>query len=895
MPASSDHPPELRIALAMRGGVSLAVWMGGACSEIDSLRRAASQGSQPEPGTVGDTYRRLLEAVGYGSVAVDVVAGASAGGLNGALMGCSVVHGMRFDEQIRNLWLRLGDLGRLTRPVSARAEESPLDGDGEFYKPLATTLLDLTEESASRSAKGRRLDLSLTGTLLDGRASRRHQDLGPAILESQNRARFRFRHLPMPERLGLEGGGLSDFGMGQGREPALRRLAYAARSTSSFPGAFEPASVGYAEDSELPDTRPDIPRTHHGVFSESRPSGRARLGRDYVIDGGVLDNIPVAWAIRSIAAAPADRPVDRWLVYLQPLQFEEPSVRKDETSPVGPKETVERAKALRSGTETLSEDIDELERVRADSLRRGGFAQILEFALGQATAAEDEAEFLGKLFERALAGGRAYRQRLNVIEKDRVRRLWADPMPVLGVDLLGFTSLEQINSDAQSSADRSSLLADLRESQYDGVLAAQQVAGTGLEDMSLVERRDALCAIGRTLRTPQFLARTVALLLSSARALGDSCLDVKGALYDLRSEIELKIACHDRYLAAEPTLAGAAGSSANELVRRAAWRLCNQQLAAVPEWTTNVPADGWPEAVTKELLQGLVTQARALAAAAPPVDGPDDGDVRALVRCLLLAAQDSANAEATTEAVLVAVELLTGPLRPDPLAESAGIRFHMLSAANQSPLPSLRPDSPPLSVKDKLAGNQIGNFGAFLSARWRLNDWTWGRLDAAVSLVQVVVARSRTDESGRAAQQLRALADTGPDAPLEAVADVLVSRLHERILREELPLLADLDVAPPSRELLERSRPTDGPLNVEPLLAVGKESVAAILASNPSLLKVAVQLGLVAGQSWAVDSLQAAWTTVSDKAADTAADIGARAKTLGRALKDRVKDALPFL
>jgi hypothetical protein len=28
-------PRELRLALGMRGGVSLAVWIGGACAEID--------------------------------------------------------------------------------------------------------------------------------------------------------------------------------------------------------------------------------------------------------------------------------------------------------------------------------------------------------------------------------------------------------------------------------------------------------------------------------------------------------------------------------------------------------------------------------------------------------------------------------------------------------------------------------------------------------------------------------------------------------------------------------------------------------------------------------------------------------------------------------------------
>src|SRR3954470_22585917 len=106
--AREAEKPELRIALGMRGGVSLAVWMGGACSEIDRFRRALDADGAP-------IYRQVLTASGYGSVAVDVVAGASAGGLNSVLLGCSVVHGMHFDREIRNLWLRLGDLGGLAR------------------------------------------------------------------------------------------------------------------------------------------------------------------------------------------------------------------------------------------------------------------------------------------------------------------------------------------------------------------------------------------------------------------------------------------------------------------------------------------------------------------------------------------------------------------------------------------------------------------------------------------------------------------------------------------------------------------------------------------------------------------------------------------------------------
>ena len=55
--------------MGMRGGVSLAVWMGGACSEVDRLRHALDDDAAADP-----VYRRLLEAGGHTSVAVDVLA-----------------------------------------------------------------------------------------------------------------------------------------------------------------------------------------------------------------------------------------------------------------------------------------------------------------------------------------------------------------------------------------------------------------------------------------------------------------------------------------------------------------------------------------------------------------------------------------------------------------------------------------------------------------------------------------------------------------------------------------------------------------------------------------------------------------------------------------------------
>ena len=77
---------ELRLALGMRGGVSLAVWSGGACAEIDELRRSTPPDGDP-------FWSGLVEACGYSNVVVDVLAGTSAGGLNGVLFAGAIRHG----------------------------------------------------------------------------------------------------------------------------------------------------------------------------------------------------------------------------------------------------------------------------------------------------------------------------------------------------------------------------------------------------------------------------------------------------------------------------------------------------------------------------------------------------------------------------------------------------------------------------------------------------------------------------------------------------------------------------------------------------------------------------------------------------------------------------------
>src|SRR5262245_15051597 len=78
-----DDLLELRLALVMNGGISLAVWMGGVTNEFD---RARCDGLLKDPPGL---YAQLLDLF-QSTLRIDVIAGTSAGGLNGALLGAAV-------------------------------------------------------------------------------------------------------------------------------------------------------------------------------------------------------------------------------------------------------------------------------------------------------------------------------------------------------------------------------------------------------------------------------------------------------------------------------------------------------------------------------------------------------------------------------------------------------------------------------------------------------------------------------------------------------------------------------------------------------------------------------------------------------------------------------------
>ena len=131
----SDLSQDVRVAVAMTGGVSLAVWMGGIAREINLLQQASNSRAKTGPAAVAgpeardlansssdlrarDLYLRLLDVLDV-TVTVDVLSGTSAGGINAAMLGLSSAAGVDL-AGLRDLWLTAGSLDVLLRDPGGR-------------------------------------------------------------------------------------------------------------------------------------------------------------------------------------------------------------------------------------------------------------------------------------------------------------------------------------------------------------------------------------------------------------------------------------------------------------------------------------------------------------------------------------------------------------------------------------------------------------------------------------------------------------------------------------------------------------------------------------------------------------------------------------------------------
>ena len=326
---------ELRLALVFNGGVSLAVWMGGVAKEIDRVRSAFYRGD-----AAVDPYRDLLDAVET-ELITDVIAGTSAGGINGALLGYVVANGRALEtpgqgassDAIRATWEKLGAIDELLDQEGKSASalngnflfqgcadvfdilgrNPALDNDPPTRMRLTVTATDSAGypvEVAGVTGRDHRLEMRFRAvTYPQGDAIRLSSDLKDAIArvaKEDRRPQWPFPPPPSARDLCAD--------------DAAALLARAARTTASFPIAFAASTLplATARDAIRGDTTglTATPSMREVITTRGAPDVLADTASRYAVDGGIWDNAPFEAVLRSIDRTPASREVDRRLVYV---------------------------------------------------------------------------------------------------------------------------------------------------------------------------------------------------------------------------------------------------------------------------------------------------------------------------------------------------------------------------------------------------------------------------------------------------------------------------------------------------------------------------------------------------------------------------------------------------
>jgi patatin-related protein len=348
---------ELRLALVCYGGVSLAIYMHGVTKEIHKLVRASEALHHHPEATENpfhadservywDLLKRLQTDDGSNGattlrprvrVVVDIISGTSAGGINGICLAKALAHNLS-QEGLTRLWLENGDIGLLWRGATwvplklwmvwfaaslllPWTVHPPLQGDA-----MRQWLLDAFNEMDRSQPPTRNslmpdnhlLELFVPITDFHGYEREVLLDDPKIVYDRVHRHVLEFRY----QHAGQSNASADDFG------PAHNHaLAFAARTTSSFPGAFPPVSLReFAQQGVVPRVEP-APQAQPKLepFASLFQAYEVPPYDTYFVDGGVLDNYPFASSIDAIRRRPATSEVDRRLLFIEPDPTSQPA------------------------------------------------------------------------------------------------------------------------------------------------------------------------------------------------------------------------------------------------------------------------------------------------------------------------------------------------------------------------------------------------------------------------------------------------------------------------------------------------------------------------------------------------------------------------------------------
>lgn len=698
---------ELRLATTMTGGVSLAIWMAGVAREINLLAQASqwrragvrstSNKLSPESEGCLRLYAGLIDFLDT-IVDVDILSGTSAGGINAALLGWSRLSGVDLGG-LRELWLELGALIDLLRDPADDHIPSLLYGDKKMFKSLADEIPKLKPgpfPPAVFPPPARfPTTLYVTTTLLAGETGRFTDAFGSLVQDVDQRGVFTFtdKQLAMASTI-----------------PAL---ALAARSSASYPFAFEPSFLPFTEGTPETDGVPPRPAMHH--YTNTTRS-------HWVVDGGLLDNRPIGLLLRSIFDRPARRQVRRVLLFVVPSAGPTPDLTKptpgaDCNEPLGLIEALQKDLGVLVG-QSIATDLRAI-RAHQDRMAARTNTKLRLAELAVALPADKRLLTGSLLADYATSEATKHAQELT---SALLRQLSTWPVQ------------SQSNPSAESIPER-------WKSHLEIGGDAEKVCRTAIIETLLKQwptpedwLPNRAVDFARYGRPAYEYAKGCAITVMGAAYQLAKSADEIARLAEITRRIhaagsrppatDLGQLVHTVYTdkaVRDGSFAAAATVLATKYleqyqVSRASWRKLGGALARGHQVLT---AFSSRDPVAGQVEQDSLDQREHVAASQLTTYlrylGPNKSRTRQARKLFDLA---------TTQRAML----------PAEAGVDQGVELVQVSADTRS---LLAPGCD--CAKDKLTGMQFHNFGAFYKRSWRANDWMWGRLDGSGWLVHVLL------------------------------------------------------------------------------------------------------------------------------------------------------------
>tara|TARA_R110000782_G_scaffold78276_5_gene155204 strand:+ start:89354 stop:91702 length:2349 start_codon:yes stop_codon:yes gene_type:complete len=765
---------ELRLALICYGGISLAIYMHGITKEIWHLARASRDfhGNTPPPAdSVVSIYADLLRQIEQQAelrvrIVIDIVAGASAGGINSIFLAQAIETGQSI-EPLTELWLSNADVEKLLDPDARPAQRfskfwaQPLvwmvarrRGDAvertvapdtreevrhklssfirsRWFQPpfggkiFTRMLLDAFDSMAS-SPRDRPLlpqayplDLMVTVTDFEGYPEMLRLNSPPTVMEMEHRLTLHFR---------------TKHRQGTLADPA--ELTFAARATASFPGAFPPFTVH-----ELDKVLTRLKRVWPGrdrFLTRALPmhSTLKRAEDAILIDGSVLSNAPFAPAIAALKNRPARREIDRRFVYIDPKPTgrafaltrsgrRQSEAEASESTPLpgffrtifGSLSDIPREQPIRDNLEAIEARSRTIRRMRriTDALREE-IEREIETTFGRTL-------FLDRPTPARLAAWRAKAQLQAASNAGFAYPAYAHVKLSAVVEEMA-TMLFLLGGDGgpvQREAFRQALWSHIRVSNLDQ-MREERKGGVRPEIVTFFRDHD----VGFRVRRLRFMARRL------TEAIDRHDPELQDAVGIMRKAIYTALALYQECEASD---------------------YYSEVMVQSAEATAIDPAHAAQELAAERDLKGKDIAVEAMLADA--LAELPKGERRLMLLTYL---------------GFPFYDIATLPmLQGEGLDEFDPIKVDRISPEDCSALRSG-------GAEAVLKGIEFNNFGAFFSRVYRENDYLWGRLHGAERLVDIIVS-------------------TVPGNTLEATAQDYKHRLFRAILREEegrLPHMTDL-------------------------------------------------------------------------------------------------------